>query len=155
MTREISPERKAAYYAGMCLSVIGFCLFTVPFFTIAAVIGGMAPFGAAPAGFGFAIVGFILLIIGRGLMTVGKSGLAGAGIILDPERARQEQEPFSRMGGGILHDTLDEAGLIDEAGLKLGRNVPPVKQVVMIRCRNCGKLNEEDSKFCQECGREL
>jgi hypothetical protein len=113
----------------------------------------MAPVGAA--GFDFAVVGFILLIIGGGLMQVGKAGLAGAGIILDPERARQEQEPFSRMDGGMLHDKLDEAGLMDDAGLKLGRNAPSVKQVVMIRCRNCGKLNEEDSKFCQECGREL
>jgi uncharacterized membrane protein YvbJ len=27
--------------------------------------------------------------------------------------------------------------------------------VVMLKCPACGKLNEDDSKFCQECGRAL
>ncbi|MDR0520404.1 MAG: zinc-ribbon domain-containing protein [Planctomycetaceae bacterium] len=27
--------------------------------------------------------------------------------------------------------------------------------MIKIRCRACGKLNEEDSKFCQECGEKL
>jgi rRNA maturation endonuclease Nob1 len=25
----------------------------------------------------------------------------------------------------------------------------------MVKCRKCGKLNEEESKFCQECGQPL
>ncbi|MBN2211735.1 MAG: zinc-ribbon domain-containing protein [Sedimentisphaerales bacterium] len=29
------------------------------------------------------------------------------------------------------------------------------EKVIMIKCRSCGKLNEEDSKFCQECGKPL
>lgn len=27
--------------------------------------------------------------------------------------------------------------------------------VIMIKCRDCGKLNEVDSKFCQECGKKI
>jgi hypothetical protein len=29
------------------------------------------------------------------------------------------------------------------------------QKVVMIKCPACGKLNEEDSRFCQECGRKM
>ena len=33
------------------------------------------------------------------------------------------------------------------------RAAPP--KVVMIKCRSCETLNEEESKFCQECGERL
>ena len=55
--------------------------------------------------------------------------------------------------------TEDEAGgvcdgdALDEADVNFGRSAP--ERVVMIKCRACGKLNEEDSKFCQECGTAL
>ncbi|MDR3183272.1 MAG: zinc-ribbon domain-containing protein [Planctomycetaceae bacterium] len=38
--------------------------------------------------------------------------------------------------------------------LNLGQS-NSAEPVVMIRCRECGKLNEEDSRFCQECGKNL
>ena len=34
------------------------------------------------------------------------------------------------------------------------RNSPPDK-LVMVKCPSCGKLNDQDAKFCQECGRKL
>jgi len=37
--------------------------------------------------------------------------------------------------------------------VELGGGSP--ETVVKIRCRECGKLNEEDSKFCQECGKQI
>ena len=42
---------------------------------------------------------------------------------------------------------------LDEADINLGKGSP--EKVIMIKCRNCEKLNEEDSKFCQECGKPL
>lgn len=44
-------------------------------------------------------------------MRLGHSGLAGSGMKLDPQEARRDLEPWSRMSGGILKDTLDEAGV--------------------------------------------
>lgn len=32
---------------------------------------------------------------------------AGSGVILDPEKAKEELEPFSRMAGGMVKDALD------------------------------------------------
>ena len=156
MTREISPERKTTYYVGMGLSGIGMLLFGLPFMTIPLAMIGFVPFHAAPVAFFFAFIGFALIGVGGVLMRIGRSGLAGAGVILDPHRARAEEEPFSRMEGGILKDKLNEAGLMDENGLKFGRNTTsPPEKIVMIRCQHCGKLNEEDSKFCQECGTKI
>ena len=155
MSREISPERKTAYYVGMGLSGFGLLLFCLPFVAVPlAMLGG--PFAAVPVTFALAFIGFALIAVGGVLMQIGRSGLAGAGIILDPGRARQEVEPFSRMEGGILKDRLNEAGLLDENGLKFARNaVNSPEKIIMIRCQHCGKLNEDDSKFCQECGAKI
>ena len=153
MTREISPERKTAYYVGMGLSGFGGLLFCLPFMAIPLAMINAIPIHAAPVAFFFAFIGFALVAVGGVLMRIGRSGLAGAGVILDPNRARGEIEPFSRMAGGILKDKLDEAGLLDENGLKFDRNATNSQEkIIMIRCQHCGKLNEEDSKFCQECG---
>ena len=62
-----------------------------------------------------------------------------------PDRGR-ELEPYSRMAGGMVKDALEEVG---------GERRADGGKVVMLRCRECGKLNEEDSKFCQECGKEI
>ncbi len=50
------------------------------------------------------------------------------------------------MVGGMVKDALEE--------VKPGAGEKPEK-VIMIKCPACGKLNEEDSKFCQECGNQL
>ncbi|MFQ3242126.1 MAG: rRNA maturation endonuclease Nob1 [Lentimonas sp.] len=57
-------------------------------------------------------------------------------------------DPFwsSRMAGGMVKDALDEAD-VNLSG--------KAETVIMIKCRDCGQLNEEDSKFCQECGVEM
>jgi hypothetical protein len=91
-----------------------------------------------------ALGGMVLLIVGGIIRGIGATGLAGSGVILDPERARQDLEPYSRMAGGMVKDALEEADL------HLGGNP---QRVIMIKCPACGKLNEEDSKFCQECGK--
>jgi hypothetical protein len=44
-------------------------------------------------------------------MRLGRAGVAGSGLKLDPQDARRDLEPWSRMTGGMLKDTLDEAGV--------------------------------------------
>jgi membrane protease subunit (stomatin/prohibitin family) len=29
------------------------------------------------------------------------------------------------------------------------------QKLLMVKCQSCGKLNDQDAKFCQECGRKL
>jgi hypothetical protein len=90
--------------------------------------------------------GMALLIVGGIIRGIGARGLAGSGVVLDPEKAREELEPYSRMAGGMVKDALDEANV------NLGAKP---EKVVMIKCPSCGELNEEDSKFCQECGKKI
>lgn len=55
-----------------------------------------------------------LFIAGGILVGIGRRGLAGSGIVLDPKQARKDLKPWAKMGGGILKDALEEAGLKKE-----------------------------------------
>ena len=50
-------------------------------------------------------------------------------------------------GGGLIADAVDEAGL--------GRRDEPAEPEVRVRCRECRTLNDEDAKFCDNCGAQL
>ncbi|MEZ5977555.1 MAG: zinc ribbon domain-containing protein [Planctomycetota bacterium] len=159
MARRISSERKFAYYFGAALSVVGFLVFLSGGFEVVSHMSTGPSFGDQPDPakvFTRAIIGMVLFVGGGFVRSIGARGLAGSGVVLDPERARGELEPYSRMSGGMLKDGLDEAGVdIGDVARNLGGSERRGGPVVMIKCRACGKLNEEDSKFCQECGEKL
>jgi hypothetical protein len=145
MGHRISAERKAGYYFGMVLIVLGAILFFSLFIQAALNMGNH---GFNPKwGFVRAFIGMGMIIAGAAIRGISARGLRGSGVILDPAGARQDLEPYTRMAGGMVKDALDEADI------SLGTRSP--EKVVMIRCQACGKLNEDDSKFCQECGRPL
>ncbi len=144
MVKRISDERKAAYYIGGLVQLIGVIMFLSTFVTGAMNFGDISNFEENAKSEMFrAFGGMGLLIVGGIIRGIGARGLSGSGVILDTEKARDELEPYSRMAGGMVKDALDEADI------NLGGKS---EKVIMIRCRNCQKLNEEDSKFCQECG---
>jgi hypothetical protein len=148
MAKQISEERKTAYYLGMVLMVIGGLMFFSVFITAAMNFGDFGNFESKVQSSAVrAIGGMALLIIGGIIRGIGARGLAGSGVVLNPEQARSELEPYSRMAGGMVKDALDEADVTIGGGSS--------EKVVMIRCRECGRLNEEDSKFCQECGKQI
>jgi hypothetical protein len=147
MTRKISEERNAAYYAGSVLMVLGLLLFVSVFVTSAVHFGDFSNFEAeSRSGMFRALGGMALVVIGAIVRGIGARGLAGSGAVLDPEQARKDLEPFSRQAGGMLGDALDEADV------ELGGEP---ERVVMLRCSACSKLNQEDSKFCRECGAKI
>ena len=71
----------------------------------------------------------------------------------------QVEKPTGRLyaaaAKGIKGDSPDKfvAIALDEADISLGGKAQ--EKIVMIKCSTCGKLNEEDSRFCQECGGKL
>lgn len=146
--RQLSQNRKQLYYAGMLLSVIGILLFLSTFVTFLANFGNFDNFEARARSDGFrAFGGMVLIIVGGSLARVAVRGLAGSGVVLDPERARQDVEPWSRMAGGVVRDALSETGLVQEKE-EPGAGEPLVK----VRCQKCNGLNDEDAKFCKQCG---
>jgi len=147
MPRHISEERKTAYYVGMGLQVLGGLLFASTFVTFLMHFGDFTDFEARAKSNGFrAFGGMALLIVGGIVRGIGARGLAGSGVLLDPEKARDELEPYSRMAGGMVKDALDEADI--------GVGGEPTK-VIMIKCKSCGGLSQEAANFCQKCGAKL
>lgn len=147
MAKHISEGRKIAYYIGTGLMVLGGILFVSTFVTFAMHFGDFSNFASnAKSEMLRAFGGMAFLIVGGIIRGIGAQGLAGSGVVLDPDKARQDLEPYSRMAGGMVKDALEEADV------NLGRRP---EKVIMIKCPSCGKLNEEDSKFCQECGKQI
>ena len=144
----ISKNRKLAYYLGMGLSGIGLVLF-------------YRSLSASPPGYPLAhlwhagwlahvagIIGFILIFIGQAIANIAKRGLAGSGVVLDPEKAREDLAPYTHMAGGMVKDVAE--GFREGAGDE--KKAPPH---VMLRCRSCETLNPEDAKYCKQCGKLL
>jgi hypothetical protein len=147
MSNKISEERKALYYIGMILIVIGFILFISNIFTFGnddMFFQGPSTFMARP------LVGMICIIIGSILMNIGKKGTAGSGLILDPEKAREDLKPHSIAKGKMINDAIENIDIVKGMGKSQGS-----KEIIKIRCKNCGGLNDEDAKFCKFCGREI
>ncbi len=95
--RNVSDGRKLIYTLGQILVVAGVL-------TLLSVIATGAML--------FAVPGMAMFMSGSVLMVVGRAGLAGSGVVLDPERAREDLEPWARMAGGMMKDGLDEAGIV-------------------------------------------
>ncbi len=136
--RQISPERKGIYYFGMLLGVVGFLTFGSVFVSGAMHFGDFSNFEEqSRSEFTRAIVGMALVIVGGILLGIGRAGVAGSGVILDPERARRDVEPWSRMAGGVVKDALDEAD-VDLGRTKASDSLPFDEQL-----RRIHKLREE------------
>jgi hypothetical protein len=129
------------------MMVVGAVSFLSTFVTFATNFGNFSNFEAnAKSDMFRAFGGMVLMMAGGFVRGIGARGLAGSGVVLDPEKARQELEPYSRMAGGMLKDALDEADVT------IGRGR---EKVVAVKCRACGRLSSEDTKFCEGCGSAL
>lgn len=150
---KISNERKATYYIGMGMMILGFILFISVFFSMAGFMSspsdGVFGMGGGPS-FGTPIIGMVLMISGSIVMKIGAKGAAGSGVILDPEKAREDLKPFNEAKGGMINDALSNIDVVDKI-----TNPKEGKEVVKIRCRSCGSLNDEDAKYCKSCGKEI
>lgn len=149
MSNKISKERKALYYIGMGLIVLGFILFLSSFFVS---FSGFDPFinSGMPSFFKRALIGMICIIVGSVLMNIGARGTAGSGIILDPEKAREDLKPYSSATGGMINDVIENIDIVKNK--KTSHDKKETLQIVKVKCQSCGELNDEDAKFCKSCG---
>ena len=146
---KISKERKATYYVGIGMIGLGFILFISVFFSTASFMND--PFGGSRGpSFGNAVIGMVLMIVGSIIMNIGAKGTAGSGLLLDPEKAREDLKPFNEAKGGMINDVISNIDVIDKM-----TNSDEVREVIKIKCGSCGSLNDEDARFCKSCGKEL
>lgn len=144
---DISQGRKLLYYGGMVLMAVGLLLFLSVFVSAAVSMGRPMDFAGGPGFMVRGVIGFIMMFIGAILRGVGARGLAGSGVVLDPERAREDLAPYTSAIGGMARDAVDSFKA--EGGEK------EEEPLVMVRCRSCRALNREGAKFCDQCGTEL
>ena len=151
--RTVSAERKNLHGLGLTLQVIGGVGIIICFIGFAtAGMSATRSFGESGSPIGWFIGFFICMVltaVGGGMRGVAQRGLAGSGLVLDPERARDDLEPWARTGGGLVSDALDEAGV------NLGGGAPAPEPKVQVRCRKCRTLNDETDRFCSQCGAAL
>jgi len=114
--------------------------------------------------FGNAFIGILLLAIG-GFMTMGGVYLT---III---HQRGITKYFIEEGGMAMGSADEEAldgygrmiskgtgamakGLKDAGGINISVDNKS-EQKIMVKCRNCDALNDENAQFCDQCGSEL
>ncbi|MGC8743494.1 MAG: SHOCT domain-containing protein [Verrucomicrobiia bacterium] len=149
--RDIRPERKAVYYAGMTITALGFLIFISIFITAALHFGDFSNFEGRAKSMGFrGIGGMIMIIIGGILMGVGRLGVAGSGIKLDPQQARKDVEPWARMSGGVVKDALDEAGI--KFGSDKNSDDLPFDEKLrrLSKLRDDGVINQEEFDYLKK-----
>ena len=145
--KEISEERKILYYAGMAVTGIGLVLFFSTFFAFMNPERFMTGDSSMGSVMTRPFIGFIMIGIGNFMRVVAARGVAGSGLVLDPKKAREDLGPWSTMAGGMIDDALDET--------RIGSNKDVIKEVIKVRCRSCSALNDEDAKFCKDCGDKM
>ncbi|MEO6054557.1 MAG: SHOCT domain-containing protein [Chthoniobacterales bacterium] len=119
--KEISSGRKTLYYLGSGLMVLGAILFFSVFISFGLNFGNFSPDMPQRIGFAFlrGFAGIVCIFIGMLIQGVGARGAAGSGIILNPKQAREDLEPWARMGGGLVKDAVDESGINFSRGSEL------------------------------------
>lgn len=144
---KIPKERKITYYIGIGMIILGFLLFISVFFAgfnfLNNPAGLMHSFKNAP-------IGMVLFIVGAILMNVGAKGAAGSGLLLDPDKAREDLKPFNEAKGEMINDVISNIDIVEQMTKSHEQ-----KETIKIRCRSCGSLNDEDAKYCKSCGKEL
>ncbi len=155
---KLSNGRKTTYYIGMGMTILGFLLFISIFFSVFGLMNrsmnSVNSFNQFESGrglsFGRPLIGMLLMIVGQLVMRVGARGAAGSGILLDPEQAREDLKPYTEAAGGMLNDVISNIDAFDKKEVST-----ETKEVIKVRCRSCGTLNDEDSKYCKACGKEV
>ena len=146
-TKQISKQRKTLYYTGLVLMGIGLVCFLSVF------VNGFLTFSRpsfdmeGPGFMVWGLVGFVLILAGGILRGIGARGLAGSGLKLDPQQAREDLHPYTDAIGGMAKDAV--AGF-REAGAQADSTT-----AIRVRCQACQTLNEEDARYCKRCGQAI
>jgi hypothetical protein len=109
---QISANRKTLFRAGQIIGVLGLLLFLSTFVSAALNFGDFSNFESDTRSMALrAVVGMIMMLAGGVLTSIGIAGAAGSMLNLDPEKAREDLEPWARMSGGLTKASLDEMGI--------------------------------------------
>lgn len=63
---------------------------------------------------------------------------------------REDLKPFNEAKGEMINDMVSNIDAVNQL-----TKSHEEKEIIKIKCRSCGSLNDEDAKFCKCCGKEL
>ncbi len=156
----LSPGRRMLLWAGLALMALGFLLFFSTFVTFVMHFGDFDHFEEQARSDGLRAVGGMgLILVGMGLTIASTLGQA-VRWAADPDRAARDLAPWARLSGRLQDEAFREmrtvrATVADLAGSRAGPAPAAPEPVIKVRCRACGALSDESSRFCGGCGAPL
>lgn len=94
-------------------------------------------------GFGFSLIGLGANMLRMSLMSSLMGSSMGGGSSMSPDMMDTcMQQAMSANRSGVAQPGLAAAAA-------------PAKEVVKVKCRNCGSLEAEDAAYCRKCGNPL
>jgi hypothetical protein len=103
----------------------------------------------AQASFGYMAGGMLLLFVGSSILYYTQ-------IRRISKYVAHETSPAIETVGGAMGKGIT-SGIKESGGIKISvdsENQQP-KEIIKIRCRNCGYLETEDAEFCSKCGQRM
>jgi len=103
--------------------------------------------------------GYLPLVIwGFGFSLLGAGGAMLRSAVMSPMGGASMAGMMggTGMGSPEMMDTYMQHAIASSRVAAASSNPPaPAKEVVRIKCRNCGSLEAEDAAFCRKCGKPL
>ena len=166
------PIRKGLIFIGLIILMIGLALtaigFSAMFSTPNEPAGSEDEFNTRTqssfTGFGMVGAGFFLVFIGGVLLAIGfgaghsryyggtRSSVNWSGGMGKP--ANEFPQEGDNVGTSRPPQVEDEDNEADENDHE-GREKAPEKEVVKVKCQECGHLEDEDAEFCSKCGKRI
>ncbi len=141
--RQVSGARRFAFYCGYLSMAAGAILL------LSFSVTGIGPFtlsGIRASG-ARVLAGLGLVVLGFFLRRIGIRGLAGSLVILDPPKAKEDLEPWSRAAGGLVDAALSEVDAVKDIASGLSGKKAD--------CPRCKAPNDPGARYCGRCGGEL
>lgn len=117
--------------------------------------------GSNVTGVGFSDSYLPFIVWGFGFSLIGAGGAMLRSAVMSPMGGGSMGPMGAMMGGGAMGspEMMDNVMQQALASSRATANQPapqtPAKEVVRIKCRNCGSLEAEDAAFCRKCGKAL
>ena len=112
-------------------------------------------------GSGFSQAGYLPFIVwGFGFTLIGSGAAMIRSAFLSSMTGSMGGMGMGGAAGGMSEDSLNAymqqaLSASQRTAMQAGAVAPAAKEVVKIKCRNCGSLEAEDAAFCRKCGQPI
>ncbi len=154
----IAQVRLWVFRGGVLLLIVGVLMFFSTFVIFAVNFGNFENFEQRGRLMALMAVGGMFLMI-AGIVSAAFAGSGVAGLLwrMDPREVRRRLSTWAKLSGQLTDEAFTEMKTVRQslADLGDGDDLEKTEQIIQVRCRGCGALNDELSKYCGQCGQPL